>query len=75
MSKPNNPATIAELIAVVNAFNEAHKLHLQHGPIYAKVSTPFLDNLSVAATDAALALQPLVRVDVKTVPVTIQPEK
>lgn len=61
------PATVEQLLRTVEAFNEAHRLHLQHGPAYAKLSTPLLDNLSIAATDAALSLQPFVKVEVKTI--------
>lgn len=54
------PVTVEQLLRTIEAFNKAHELHLQHknAPI-----PPFLDNLSVAATDAALALQPIVKVE------------
>ena len=52
MKKP----TIAELVSVVQAYNEAHRLHLQYPPEIRRQKNVLLDELYVAAAQAARTL-------------------
>lgn len=66
--KTAKPATVAELIAVIAESNKAHEFARQMGALKPglKVNNPLLDALYVAATNAAVSLQPLTAVSVAT---------
>ena len=60
------PPTIAQLLQTIEAYNKAHELDLRHGVNAAPVKNPLLENLYFAASDAAEALRPLMKVELKT---------
>ncbi len=64
--KAPKPATVNDLIAVIAESNKAHDFAFKIGAIKPGIANPLLDNLYIAATHAAKALQPLMQVEVKT---------
>ena len=60
--------TIAQLLQTIDAYNKAHELDLRHPPGEKRGPNPLLENLYFAAENAAIALRPLVKVELKTTP-------
>lgn len=49
--------TVSELLAVVNAYNKAHELHLHYPPEIRAAKNPLLENLYEAAAIASQELK------------------
>ena len=59
--------TISQLLQTIDAYNKAHELHLKYPPEVRTQANPLLQNLYAAAAEAAEALRPLLKVELKTV--------
>ena len=76
-SSKTKPATVAELLAVIAECNKAHDFALKIGALKPglTVKNPFLDALYVAATNAAVSLAPLMKVEVATKPINAEAQR